>query len=314
MKKINMKKRIYLIIGILSVILMTYLAFRPISKKINGLVMLIEFEHIDGVLQWEKELDNRGINALIKVQDNVLQDHPGVFKRLSDKGYEIAGGYDLAPFWGMPYEDQYTYLKEAQGLVKEVTGKDMRVFGSRYFAYDENTLKAADELGIEYILARGTQGVEAVIYAPEEYDVKVISVSNVEFEEMGKGSLCDYSLWVRGATHEDFDLALKDAIKRKPKSMIVVSHAYLGGTRQNWWNIYEEVLRSDKISFVGFEDWLSNVLVLQMPNKDIPLNMEVKYDSPSPSMPIEEMDPVENLNEIYEEYDCEENSDLPYCS
>jgi hypothetical protein len=51
MKKINMKKRIYLIIGILSVILMTYLAFRPISKKINGLVMLIEFEHIDGVLQ-----------------------------------------------------------------------------------------------------------------------------------------------------------------------------------------------------------------------------------------------------------------------
>jgi len=94
----------------------------------------------------------------------------------------------------MPYAEQYTYLKEAQGLVKEVTGKDMRVFGSRYFAYDENTLKAADELGIEYILARGTKGVEAVIYAPEEYDVKVISVSNVEFEEMGKGSLCDYSL------------------------------------------------------------------------------------------------------------------------
>ena len=311
MKKLNMKKRIYLIIGILSVVLMVYLAVRPMPEKINGLVMLIEFEHIDGVLQWEKELDNRSINALVKVQDNVLKEYPEVFKRLSDKGYEIAGGYDIAPFWGMPYAEQYTYLKEAQGLVKEVTGKDMRVFGSRYFAYDENTLKAADELGIEYILARGTKGVEAVIYAPEEYDVKVISVSNVEFEEMGKGSLCDYSLWARGATYEDFKLALNDAIKRSPESMIVVSHAYLGGTRQDWWNIYEEVLSSSKIEFVGFEDWLLNVLVVEMPNKDIPINKEVKYDTPSPAMPIEEMAPVEGLNS---EYDCEENSDLPYCS
>ncbi|MDD4123059.1 MAG: hypothetical protein PHO23_02455 [Candidatus Pacebacteria bacterium] len=94
----------------------------------------------------------------------------------------------------MPYEEQYTYLQEAQGLVKEVTGKDMRVFGSRYFAYDENTLKVADSLGIEYILARGTKGVEAVVYSPNEYDVKIISVSNVDFENMGHGSLCDYSL------------------------------------------------------------------------------------------------------------------------
>jgi len=51
MKKLNMKKRIYLIIGILSVVLMAYLAVRPMPEKINGLVMLIEFEHIDGVLQ-----------------------------------------------------------------------------------------------------------------------------------------------------------------------------------------------------------------------------------------------------------------------
>jgi len=48
-----------------------------------------------------------------------------------------------------------------------------------------------------------------------------------------------------------------------------------------------------------------------MPNKDIPINKEVKYDTPSPAMPIEEMTPVKGLNS---EYDCEENSDLPYCS
>ena len=45
-----------------------------------------------------KELDNRNLNALVKVQDNILEEYPEVFKRLADKGYEIAGGYDKAPF------------------------------------------------------------------------------------------------------------------------------------------------------------------------------------------------------------------------
>ena len=92
----------------------------------------------------------------------------------------------------------------------------MRVFSSAYFAYDENTLKAADELGVEYVLARGTSDVEAIIYQPDEYDCKIISVSNVTFADMGRGSLCDYSLYARGATAEEFDQILDETLEKYP--------------------------------------------------------------------------------------------------
>ena len=147
-------KKIYpitLILVIIIAIFSAYFYFNQNTKVANGMIMLIEFEKIEGVLNWEKELDSRGISALVKVQDNVLEEYPDVFKRLVSKGYEIAGGYDSEPFWDMPYEDQYGYMEASQEFIYSITGKEMRVFGSRYFAYDENTLKAADALGIEYI-------------------------------------------------------------------------------------------------------------------------------------------------------------------
>lgn len=259
------------------------------------MLMLIEFEKIDGILQWEKELDNRGLTAMIKVQDNVLNEYSEVFKRLSDKGYEIAGGYDKAPFWDMPYDEQYKYLKKSKELVEGITGKKMKVFGSRYFAYDENTLKAASDLNIEYLLARGTKDVEAVIYQPKEYKTKVISVTNVDVGEMGRGSLCDYSLWARGSDAKDFGIMLTESIVKKPENMILVSHAYLGGTRLEWWNEYEKVLNSDQIEWAGFDDWLKKQNIITLNNSEIPINREVKYVSPKSVKPMEDYEAIPGI-------------------
>jgi len=300
-----MKKYIFVIVIILIIVLFAIgyklIIQAPVeqeeAKKINGLVMLIEFEKIDGILHWEKELDKRGLNALVSVQENVLKEYPDVFKRLAQKGYEIAGSCAEAPFWDMPYEKQYQFMKETKDSVESVIGKPMRVFGSRYFAYDENTLKVADVLGVEYILARGTAGERAVVYKPEEYKAKIISVSNIPFEDMGSGSLCDYSLWARGATAEDFDKVLTGCVAKNPDNMIVVSHAYLGGTRLAWWNAYEKILNSDKVSWKSFNAWLGNLTPLVMANKDIPVNREVKYEVPKPKVPIEELEPIPGLED-----------------
>lgn len=267
------------------------------TKPINGMLMLIEFEDIEGILHWEKELDQRGLTAMVKVQNNVLEEHPDVFARLADKGYEIAGGYDEAAFWDMPYEEQYRYLQESQELVESVTKKPMRVFGSRYFAYDENTLKAADELGIEYLLARGTHDVAAVIYAPNEYQTKIISVTNVENGEMGRGSLCDYSLWARGADAAEFAQILEESLAKEPENMILVSHAYLGGTRQEWWLEYQKMLATDQVSWVGFDEWVARQEILQMANAEIPVNREVKYVEPKPAKAMADYAPVSDLNQ-----------------
>ena len=272
-----------------------------IGSKINTMLMLTEFERIEGIEQWEKELYSRGLTALVKVQDNVLEENPTVFKRLANKGYEIAGGYDKAPFWDMSYDEQYKYLKESKDLVEKITGKKMRVFGSRYFAYDETTLKAADALGIEYILGRGVNDVEAIVYQPKEYKVRVISVTNVDVgEPMGRGSLCDYSLWSRGADAIEFGQILDDSILKKPTNMILVSHAYLGGTRLEWWAEYERVLSSDKIVWNNFDNWLKNQKIITLANAEIPMNKEVKYVQPKPAKPMEDYKPIPGIDNTTE--------------
>jgi len=301
-----MKKTIFLILAFAILVSLSFFFLSNKNTVSNGLMMLIEFEKIEGILNWEKELDERGLTALVKVQDNVLEEYPNVFKRLSDKGYEIAGGYDSEPFWDMPYEKQYEYMKESQEFIHSITGKEMRVFGSRYFAYDENTLKAADALGIEYILARGTQGVKASIYSPQEYNVKIISVSNIVFEDMGSGSLCDYSLWARGADAQEFEKTVNNGFSEKPENLILVSHAYLGGTRQEWWDVYERALNNEEIGWTDFNSWMSNVKVKSMPNEEIPINREVKYVAPTPAKAIEDFEPIPGLEDLLKEEQEEE--------
>lgn len=282
---------------------------QQINQPTNALMMLIEFERIEGILQWEKALDQKGITALVSVQADILEKYPEEFKRLANKGYEIAGGYDGAPFWDMPYEEQYQHMKDSKEFVERIIGKNLRVFGSRYFAYDENTLKAADALGIPYVLGRGIKDIEAVIYAPNEYKVNVISVSNVDVgEPMGRGSLCDYSLWARGADPAEFGRIVKENIEKKPANMILVSHAYLGGTRLEWWNEYQKALISPELSWKGFDQWIAGQPVISLPNADIPLNKEVKYGTPNPAKPIDAYEPIFGIDTGVSTYVIEEEA------
>ena len=80
----------------------------------NGLIMLIEFEKIEGVRHWERELERRGLTALIQAQYNVLKEYPKDFARLATKGYPIAGLYAEKPFWDVPYDEQYARMREAK--------------------------------------------------------------------------------------------------------------------------------------------------------------------------------------------------------
>jgi hypothetical protein len=303
MKTKNKTHKSFLIFGLLTLVIILMLAvfyktksFVVVTKPVNTMLMLIEFEKIDGILQWEKELDKRDVTALIKAQGNIPKENPIVFKRLADKGYEIAGGYDGKPFWDMPYDKQYELMKESKDSIESITGKKMKVFGSRYFAYDETTLKVADALDIEYILGRGTQDVEAVVYQPKEYKAKVISVTNVDVgEPMGRGSLCDYSLWARGADAKEFGVLVNESINKKPTNMILVSHAYLGGTRLEWWQEYEKVLASNKVKWNGFDSWMKNQKIIKLANAEIPINREVKYVTPNPAKAMEDYEPIPGI-------------------
>lgn len=269
------------------------------SSKPVGLIQLIEFEDIQGLQNWGYELQQRNLRALAFIQKNMLDAYPDEIKWLADQGHEIAGGYAEQALWDVPYETQLQVMTETKNAVEQVTGKPMRVFGSRYFAYDENTLKAADALGIDYVLARGTSDVEVIIYDPDEYECDIISVSNVTFEDMGRGSLCDYSLWARGSTAEEFKQVVQDSIAKAPKRIMFASHAYLGGMKQAWWDVYEWLLDSGEVRWAAsFDEWLqpANGVCLRLPMSLIPINREVQYTTPTPSTPLDELADVDQMH------------------
>jgi hypothetical protein len=112
---------------------------------------------------------------------------------------------------------------------------------------------------------------------------------------MGTGSLCDYSLWARGATHEDFAAVLDRVIDLRPSDMILVSHAYLGGAKLDWWQVYEQTLGRPEIDWRGFDEWVAATDVIALPFAEIPVNREVLYQVPQPAVPLEELRNVPGL-------------------
>lgn len=278
---------------ILAGLLIVYLT--QFGNKINGLFLLSENTgDIAGYYKWEEVLDQKSFKAIIKPERAVLEKYPDYFKNLAAKGYEVATGYGEAPFWDMPYEKQYSIMKEYKEYAEAVLGKPIKLFSSKYFAYDENTLKAADALNIPYILGRGT-GVEVVVYSPKEYKTQIILVSNLVFEDMGSGSLCDASLYQRGSTAEDFEKVLDESFAQKPKDLVLVSHVYIGGTRIGWWDAYEKAINTKKVNWNSFDEWIDKVHKTVLPYAEIPYNTEVKYLVPKPSTPLEEIELIPEL-------------------
>ena len=267
------------------------------DATINGLIYLINThadEEIDGLLKWEQELKARGLTAMIKASNDVLETYPEVFRRLAGEGHAIIGGYP-GICWDMPYEEQYEAIKSVKEYMEGLTGRPMQVFACTYSSYDENTVKAAEALNVPYVLARGTEDVRALVYQPEEYRAGIIEVSNVEFAEMGKGSLCDISLYSRGATEEDFAQVFNESVAKHPDSMILVSHPHIGGTKVGYWEVYEDALDSPDFTWRTFDDFMQNVAVVSLPYAQIPENREVEYLEPKPAVPLEQL---ANLPEV----------------
>ena len=284
----------------------------PASAPINGLVYLINThadEDIDGLLRWEIELRKRDLTALIKASNPVLASYPEVFRRLAGEGHEIIGGY-AGICWDKPYEEQLAAMRSVKTDMERLTGKPMRVFACSYSSYDENTLRAAETLGVPYVLARGTEDIRALIYRPKEYDVGLIEVSNVAFGTLGRGSLCDISLFSRGATDADFAAVVEASLAKHPDSMILVSHPHIGGTKVGYWSTYAAALANPAVTWRTFDDWLSHVTVAVRPLAEIPENREVQYLEPKPAVPL---DKLANLPEVGDKLVIFHNGKGPMC-
>ena len=265
----------------------------PINNdpKTEALMLMIEFEGTEGLINFVNDIKERNIPGLLIVSAEFVENNCEVVNTLLEyHDIEIAGLDSSKAFWDVPYEEQLSVIKNSKEKIFECTGREIRVFGSRYFAYDENTVKAAQELGLEYVFARGTTGAKATIYKPNEYEVKIFSVSNVDSQNWGTGSLCDYSYWAREGTAADFEIELFGSLKYEKISP--VSHTYIGGLKKSWNDVYLKFFDESNISWLDLDSF--GEIDTTLPFADIPTNREVQYETPHPAVPLDQEANIDN--------------------
>jgi hypothetical protein len=264
------------------------------SKQMQGMFLLIDRKSDQGLTRWIGELKRREIPALVLADGHTIYNNPDLVKSVAEKGLDVGSIYNDGAFWPHthddmiawlpswmkiekvhlmePYQVQYEITSRINEKLAPLIGETLRVFGGKYFSYDENTLTVADEIKIPYILARGTAQERAVFYKPEEYQATLISVSNVPSKELGTGSLCDESLRAREEPPEAFRKLL---FNLDCDRVILVAQTHISGLMTEWWDVYQEFFDKRSVDWQALDDFV--VAPAKMPYKEIPINTRTDY-------------------------------------
>jgi len=259
----------------------------------QAMMILIEFKQTDGLVNMVNDMNQRGVTGLLMITPDFAEGNTDVIKKVLATGnVELVPSYVENPLWDIPYEEQLTIISDMVDRIESALDVDVRIISSRYMASDENTVKAAEELGIEFVMARGTTDLAMTVYKPEEYDVKILSVSNIDTPEFKYGSLCDYSYYERAGTTEDMLKDLERATKEE--KFFGVSHTYIGGYKEQWNNMWLEFWDNNEIDWVDL-DTISSV-DKNLPIWQIPVNQNAPYtpEKIRPLIPYEDEEDIKN--------------------
>lgn len=263
------------------------------TTKPKAMMLLIEFKNTEGLVNMVNDMKARNIKGLLMVNADFVDKNKDAIKEVLETGnVEIAASYDPKPYWEMTYDEQYATITDMITRIESALNVKVRIISSRYMASDENTVKIADKLGIEYITARGTTELATTVYKPEEYNVKIISVSNIDVPEFKYGSFCDYSFYERSGSPEDMEKEYKRAIQEE--KFIGVSHTYIGGYKERWNNMWHNFWDNYEVDWVDL-DTLGTVDKV-MPMWQIPINKNAPYtpEKIRPAVPYDEEENVTN--------------------
>lgn len=296
LKRTSIKSLVFFLLFLIFSLIIVYVVLNITEAKpeqeleapISGLMILIEStDEPTGLLEMVSEMKKRDIYGLLMITPEFINKNcEDVKESLSYGNIEIVPSNVGAPFWGLAFEEQKLRISEMLNEVQACTGIRPRIISSRYMASDSNTIKVAEDLGLEYITARGTTGAKATVYQPEGYKVKILSVSNIPLVPFEYGSLCDFSFYERAGTPEDMKGELMRAIEplsSKEKKwfgeharITPVSHTYIGGNLKQWNDMWLDFWDSANINWVTLDEFM-----LQpdwtMPLWQIPTNMNNPY-------------------------------------
>ena len=267
---------------------------KPEEEKPKGIMMLIEYEDdLTGLINMVSQLDERNIYSLLSASPDFVEKNCETVKTLMEHKMEIVSQNPAGSFWDVPFEEQLTAIKEAKEKIEACTGKPLRVVSSRYFASDENTVKVAEQLSIPYVLARGVEGTDALVFQPAEYpSVKILSVSNIPSIEFKYGSLCDYSYWVREGSPEDMKKELLAGSNNR--KITPVSHTNIGGLKARWNQMWMEFFDQATVNWLPLDQYAS-IVDMKYPMWKIPINKNAPYTPEKrPEIPYDEEKDLKN--------------------
>jgi len=243
------------------------------SEKTKAIMILIENKDAVGLVNIVNELYKRDIHSLLHVGPNFVEANCETIKKLTNYNVSLVGGCG-DPLWNASYEEQKKIIADTKTRIEACTGEPLRFITSRYWGWDQNTVKIADELGIKTIFARGLVENGAAVFQPEGYNVKILSISNITSVPFKYGSVCDYSYWVRDGSPQDMLAELDKAIKDHDK-ISPVSHANIGGYKKDWLDMWLNFFDRADVDWVSWEEF--STIDYQMPLERIPINKNVPF-------------------------------------
>ena len=143
------------------------------------MLLLIDRKNEVGMNRWIDELAKRELPAVVLADGYSLYASPGLITQVAGiNTIDIGISYNDGPLWKETYEEMVAWVPEwlainnprelpPRDLLKMImgklndryfslVGKTSPVFGGKYFSYSEDTLQIAEEIGIKYVLSRGT--------------------------------------------------------------------------------------------------------------------------------------------------------------
>jgi len=275
------------------------------SSGPQGIMILIEYRDTIGLVNFVNELQKRNIPGLLHVSGEFVEANCETIKELLKYDMEIMASLEGKPFWDVSYDEQKQIIADMKAKVEVCTGRPVKIISSPYMASDLNTLKAADELGIPYITARGTTDTKATVYEVEGYQTKILSVSNIPKVQFKYGSLCDYSYYERAGTPEDMMAELTRAIqplteKEKERygpnhKITPVTHTNIGGYLKPWFQMWLEFFdqTKDQVDWVDLDTFMTDP-DWTLPDWQVPINKNAPY-TPEKIRPLTSYEEVEKV-------------------
>lgn len=98
-------------------------------------------------------LGGRNASATFFIGGCWAEKHIELTSEISESGYEIGShGYLHRDHSQMSYDGNLEEMKAAHGLIRSITGEDVKLFAPPSGAYSQNTLDAAEDMGYVTVL------------------------------------------------------------------------------------------------------------------------------------------------------------------